>query len=371
MRDEQLSAPLFLENFPNQIALLLPMSGEYQREGESILYGFLSAHYSLNQNNIGAKKIKIYDTQKFLTSEIAYSQAVNEGADFVVGPLLPNSVKELSNRIAFNVPILRVRNITFSNPKEKLLELETSEQIILSQSLGHLSCKLLSVSKNQLWGYSPSFGDFKLSLSTIRQIKCNQHLLRRNKYLDGLNEVKKALDMQRPELAISNLESLPFAQRSWYWHRLSFLARSMLSEEILSFTPHPNKNLASASFAGNADTILSTSKQGEYALWSGHAKLASGSFSNHDKTPIEIGRFLNEEQYSVNLSHPYWLSETEVTEAQFKAVTSHMLGPEKNGSLPIVCNWFEAQKFCNKNCNLQAIREFTCVLKLRFALQAS
>ena len=258
------------------------------------------------------------------------------------------SISMSTKRGTFNVPILRVRNITFSNPKEKLLELETSEQIILSQSLGHLSCKLLSVSKNQLWGYSPSFGDFKLSLSTIRQIKCNQHLLRRNKYLDGLNEVKKALDMQRPELAISNLESLPFAQRSWYWHRLSFLARSMLSEEILSFTPHPNKNLASASFAGNADTILSTSKQGEYALWSGHAKLASGSFSNPDKTPIEIGRFLNEEQYSVNLSHPYWLSETEVTEAQFKAVTSHMLGPEKNGSLPIVCNWFEAQKFCNQ-----------------------
>ena len=111
MRDEQLSAPLFLENFPNQIALLLPMSGEYQREGESILHGFLSAHYSLNQNNIGAKKIKIYDTQKFLTSEIAYSQAVNEGADFVVGPLLPNSVKELSNRIAFNVPILTLNSL--------------------------------------------------------------------------------------------------------------------------------------------------------------------------------------------------------------------------------------------------------------------
>ena len=111
MRDEQLSAPLFLENFPNQIALLLPMSGEYQKEGESILHGFLSAHYSLNQNNIGAKKIKIYDTQKFLTSEIAYSQAVNEGADFVVGPLLPNSVKELSNRIAFNVPILTLNSL--------------------------------------------------------------------------------------------------------------------------------------------------------------------------------------------------------------------------------------------------------------------
>ena len=90
MRDEGLSAPLFLKNFPRQVALILPMSGDFQREGESILHGFLSAHYSLNKRNIGASKIRIYDTQKFQTSEEAYDQAVNEGADFVVGPLLQN-----------------------------------------------------------------------------------------------------------------------------------------------------------------------------------------------------------------------------------------------------------------------------------------
>ncbi|MBT3667137.1 MAG: SUMF1/EgtB/PvdO family nonheme iron enzyme [Opitutae bacterium] len=258
------------------------------------------------------------------------------------------SISMSTKRGTFNVPILRVRNIIFTKPKDKLLKSETSEQILLTQSLGLLSCKLLSISKNQLSGYSPNFGDFTLSLNTIRQIKCNQHLLRRSKYIEGLNEVKKALDLQRPEDALSALENLPFAQRSWYWHRLSFLARTMESEEILSFTPHPDKTLITASFAGNEDTILSTSKEGEYALWSGHAKLASGSYSNHEKIPTEIGRFLNEEQYSVNLSHPYWLSETEVTETQFKAVTSQKLWPEKNGSLPMVCNWFEAQKFCNQ-----------------------
>ena len=111
MRDEGLSAPLFLKNFPRQVALILPMSGDFQREGESILHGFLSAHYSLNQRNIGASKIRIYDTQKFQTSEEAYDQAVNEGADFVVGPLLQNSVKELSNKIAFNIPILTLNTL--------------------------------------------------------------------------------------------------------------------------------------------------------------------------------------------------------------------------------------------------------------------
>ena len=251
-----------------------------------------------------------------------------------------------TKRGTFNVPISRVRNITFTNPKENLLELKTSEQIILSQSLGHLSCKVLSVSKNQLFGYSPNFGDFKLPLSNIRQIKCNQDLLRRNKYLDGLNEAKKAIDMQQPEVALSTLESLPFAQRSWYWKRLTFIAKSMKAEEILSFSPHKDQTLASATFAGNGETILSTGIDGTYSLWNGHAKLASGTFSESHKSVLEPGRLANEEQSLVSITSPYWLSETEVTQEQFESITSNNPSPEKNSTLPIICSWFDAVQFC-------------------------
>ena len=202
----------------------------------------------------------------------------------------------------------------------------------------------------------PFFGEFTLNLNNCRQLKCNQHLLRRTKYLDGLKEVQEALHIQKPDIALSILGQLPSDQRSWYWNRLSFLAKSMQSQELLSFTPHPEKGLLSTSFAGNSQTILSTSNGGEYALWDGHAKLASGIFTSGKVNPSEMGRFSNEEQQAVQITHPFWLGETEITQAQFAAVmTPNKNNPqERNSSLPMICNWFDAQDFCANLNKLEA-----------------
>ena len=107
MRDASLSSPtLDLDEFPNRVALLLPLSGQYKREGESVLIGFLSAHYSLMRSNQKIQSINIYDTQSYDNAKDAYDEAVNEGAEFIIGPLLQDSVSELSEKIAFNVPVL-------------------------------------------------------------------------------------------------------------------------------------------------------------------------------------------------------------------------------------------------------------------------
>jgi|TARA_B110000914_G_scaffold226506_1_gene252319 outer membrane PBP1 activator LpoA protein len=112
MRDQKLLAPnYYLENFPEQVALLLPLSGDYKREGKSIQNGFLSAHYSLSNNEPRINKIRIYDTQKFQNSESAYNQAIEDGADFVVGPLLQDSVNDLAKKIAFRTPILTLNSL--------------------------------------------------------------------------------------------------------------------------------------------------------------------------------------------------------------------------------------------------------------------
>jgi formylglycine-generating enzyme required for sulfatase activity len=255
-----------------------------------------------------------------------------------------------TKRGSFTIPLNRIRHITFASDEQKLLETETTEQLLLSQSLGHISFKLNSISNKNLFGVHPFFGDFTLSLKNCRQLKCNQHLLRRTQYLAGLKEVEKALHLQTPDIALSILEQLPSRQRSWYWNRLSFLAKSMQSQEILSFTPHPEKGLLSTSFAGNSQTILSTSNAGEYALWDGHAKLASGIFTSGKVNPSEMGRFSNEEQQAVQITHPYWLGETEVTQAQFAAIMKLNKNnrQERNSSLPMICNWFDAQSFCAK-----------------------
>ena len=261
-----------------------------------------------------------------------------------------------TKRGSFTIPLNRIRHIIFASDEQKSLETETTEQLLLSQSLGHISFRLNSITKQNLFGVHPFFGDFTLSLKNCRQLKCNQHLLRRTKYLTGLKEVKKALHLQKPDLALSILGQLPSLQRSWYWNRLSFLAKSMQSQEILSFTPHPEKGLLSTSFAGNSQTILSTSNGGEYALWDGHAKLASGIFTSGKVNPSEMGRFFNEEQQAVQITHPYWLGETEITQAQFSAVMKPNKNntQERNSSLPMICNWFVAQDFCANLNKLEA-----------------
>lgn len=111
MRDANLTSPtLDLDEFPKRVALLLPLSGEYKREGESVLIGFLSAHYSLMSSNQKIQSINVYDTQSYDNVKDAYDQAVNEGAEFIVGPLLQDSVSELSEKIAFNVPVLALNS---------------------------------------------------------------------------------------------------------------------------------------------------------------------------------------------------------------------------------------------------------------------
>ncbi len=255
-----------------------------------------------------------------------------------------------TKRGSFTIPLNRIRHIIFASTEQKLLETETSEQLLLSQSLGQISFRLNTITKQNLLGVHPFFGDFTLNLNNCKQLKCNQHVLRRTKYLEGLKEVQEALHMQKPDIALSILEQLPSDQRSWYWKRLSFLAKSMQSQELLSFTPHPEKGLLSTSFVGNSQTILSTSNGGEYTLWDGHTKLASGIFTNGKLNPSEMGRFSNEEQQAVQITHPFWLGETEITQAQFAAI----IPPEKsnlkdrNSSLPMICNWFDAQGFCEK-----------------------
>ena len=111
MRDANLTSPtLDLDEFPKRVALLLPLSGEYKKEGESVLIGFLSAHYSLMRSDQKVQSINIYDTQSYDNAKDAYDQAVNEGAEFIIGPLLQDSVSELSEKIAFNVPVLALNS---------------------------------------------------------------------------------------------------------------------------------------------------------------------------------------------------------------------------------------------------------------------
>jgi outer membrane PBP1 activator LpoA protein len=75
--------------FPDQIALLLPLSGRAESVGVAVRDGFIAAY--LQQDPASRPHLKIYD----VTSETvagAYRHAIDDGAAFVVGPLTKEDV---------------------------------------------------------------------------------------------------------------------------------------------------------------------------------------------------------------------------------------------------------------------------------------
>ncbi|HMK84575.1 MAG TPA: penicillin-binding protein activator [Steroidobacteraceae bacterium] len=75
--------------FPDQIALLLPLSGRAEPAGVAVRDGFVAAY--LEQDPASRPRLKIYDVATQSVA-LAYRQAVDEGADFVVGPLTKEDV---------------------------------------------------------------------------------------------------------------------------------------------------------------------------------------------------------------------------------------------------------------------------------------
>jgi outer membrane PBP1 activator LpoA protein len=101
----QLPETLLLE-YPRQVALLLPLSGAAADAGKAIQNGFLGAYFATASGLDDRQNIRIYDVNSEGGASAAYATAVADGAEFVVGPLLKNSVMQLANDILVPVPVL-------------------------------------------------------------------------------------------------------------------------------------------------------------------------------------------------------------------------------------------------------------------------
>ncbi len=78
--------------FPDQIALLLPLSGRSESVGVAVRDGFMSAY--LQQELNARPRVRIYDVAAQPVGS-AYSQAIEDGASFIVGPLNKEDVAQL------------------------------------------------------------------------------------------------------------------------------------------------------------------------------------------------------------------------------------------------------------------------------------
>jgi len=95
-----------LLDFPRQIALLLPLSGSNATAGKAIQNGFFGAYFSAVAGLQDAQQIRVYDVNDSGGARQAYTLAVDEGAEFVVGPLLRRNVNVLAHELLLPVPVL-------------------------------------------------------------------------------------------------------------------------------------------------------------------------------------------------------------------------------------------------------------------------
>lgn len=88
--------------YPNEIALLLPLSGRSESYGVAVRDGFIAAY--LQQAAASRPRLKIYDVAAESVGN-AYNRAISDGAGFIVGPLFKDEVAAVAP-LAGRTPVL-------------------------------------------------------------------------------------------------------------------------------------------------------------------------------------------------------------------------------------------------------------------------
>jgi outer membrane PBP1 activator LpoA protein len=95
-----------LMDYPRQIGLLLPLSGSNASAGKAIQNGFFGAYFSAAAELGDEQVVRVYDAIGPGGAAAAYARAVEDGVEFVVGPLLRSNVSQLGSAGLLPVPVL-------------------------------------------------------------------------------------------------------------------------------------------------------------------------------------------------------------------------------------------------------------------------
>ncbi len=114
--DEMIIAMETIPYTPNQVAVLLPLTGKRGATGQAVREGIVSAYYEDDINK--RVYLRFYDTAKKDAAE-QYTQAINEGADFVIGPLLKDNLTKVLPLVS-TVPLLSLNKLDDSPRQENV-----------------------------------------------------------------------------------------------------------------------------------------------------------------------------------------------------------------------------------------------------------
>ncbi len=96
---------------PGQLALLLPLTGNFADAAHAIRDGLFAAYYDSPDSAVHPR-LRVYDTGETQESALAaYQQAVTEGAQFVIGPLRKEDVLAVARQENLPVPVLALNHV--------------------------------------------------------------------------------------------------------------------------------------------------------------------------------------------------------------------------------------------------------------------
>ena len=151
-----------------QIAVLLPLSGNLEPQGSAIRNGMLMSY----KENQGQFTLNFYDTQSKSIADI-YKQAIQEGADMIIGPLLKDWVEQLLKANP-TVPVLALNELDQPIVNDSTYYFSLSAAADAAQAAQHLYAqgyrKPLLIAAQGRIGYS-SIKTFEQSWATLSQEK--------------------------------------------------------------------------------------------------------------------------------------------------------------------------------------------------------
>lgn len=223
---------------PERIALLLPLSGIFSYPGKAIRDGLLASYYA-QKNKLREDKteitVRIYDTGgKPENIESIYKQAVEEGAQFVIGPLNKESIEVLVNRGALSVPTLALNYI---NPESSLpndlfqigLSPEEEARQVAERTWldGHVNAAVLTP--------AGPWGDRVYNAFRERWLEVGGHIVDQQSYNANTNDYKS------PIQKIFNLEE----------SQIRYREMSRILKTSLKFTPRRRQDIDFIFVAGH------------------------------------------------------------------------------------------------------------------------
>lgn len=90
---------------PTKIGLFLPTSGRLSTVGNVILDGFMTSFYDTQMMGSEKPEVVVYDTASDPV-ELLYQQALADGVEFVIGPLLKNKANDIAQYQKLPIPTL-------------------------------------------------------------------------------------------------------------------------------------------------------------------------------------------------------------------------------------------------------------------------